>query len=194
MLPSSNRMPHVRAELSKLRSTRVVAGVPLHDSYLQMVASVNETGKVITAKRSWLTIPTSAAGTRKASEIPGLFKLKGKNILAVANGDQLTVMFYLKKSVTIPTRPFIRWTAAHRQDKWRRVASESVLGIIRGTETADGLMNKLGRMITNDIRMTIRDMADPVNAPATVERKGTNNPLMDTGKLIGSITWTKEGI
>ncbi|KRN02169.1 hypothetical protein FD13_GL000309 [Levilactobacillus senmaizukei DSM 21775 = NBRC 103853] len=187
-------MPHVRAELSKLNHTRVVAGVPVGDSYLQMVASVNETGKIITAKRSWLTIPTAAAGTRKAGDIPGLFKPKGKNILAVANGDQLTVMFYLKKSVTIPTRPFIRWTVAHKRSVWRRIAVQGVSGIIRGTETADGVLAKLGRTATNDIRMTIRDMADPANAPVTVERKGSNNPLMDTGKLIKSITWTKEGM
>ncbi|WP_203648895.1 hypothetical protein [Secundilactobacillus yichangensis] len=187
---SFDRKPEVRAEIEKLTHTRIVAGVPLHDSYLQMIAGVNENGAVITAKRQWLTIPTAAAGTRKASEISGLFKPKGKNILAVDNGGELTVMFILKKSVKIPPRPFIWTTREKNRAKYARMMREGVIEIIHGKSTADILQHKLARTMTNDIRITLRDFFDPANAPLTVERKGKNDPLMDTGKLIGSITWT----
>ncbi len=190
---SSNRMAKVESELQQLSHRRIIVGVPLDNSFLQMIASVNETGKVITAKKEWLTIPTAAAGTRKAREIPGLFKPKGKNILAVKNGDDLTVMFYLKKQVVIPKRPFIRQATIRNRHKWAKMAREGVLGIIRGNETSDSVSKRIARVMANDIRLTMRVLYDPANAPATVERKGFNNPLIDSGKLIGSITWTFRG-
>lgn len=189
-MTSFDNKPKVKAEILKLTHTRIVAGVPLHDSYLQMIASVNENGAVITPKRQWLTIPTAAAGTRKASEIPGLFKPKGKNVLAVSTDGTLTVMFILKKSVTIPPRPFIWTTRQKNRAKYARMVKEGVIDIIRGKTTAEIVQHKLARTMTNDIRMVIRDFFEPANAPLTIEHKGQNNPLMDTGKLIGSITWT----
>lgn len=187
---SFDNKPKRRAELEKLMHTQIIAGVPLENDYLQMIAGVNENGMTITAKKQWLTIPTAAAGTRKASEIPGLFKPRGKNVLAVQDGDGIKVMFVLKKSVTIPSRPFIWTTDKKNRQKYARIARDGVIDIIRGKSDADKVMHQLARTMTNDIRLTIRDFFEPANAPLTVERKGRNDPLMDTGKLIGSITWT----
>lgn len=188
-MASTNRIPQVRRELELLSRQRVIVGVPLGDKFLQMVASVNETGKVITAKKSWLTIPTRAAKGRKPREIVGLFKPKGKNVLAIKSADGIEVMFVLKKQVVIPPRPFITQTYMHNIDDYRLMMRNGAREIIQGKQAAHGVQNKIGRRVSNDIKMALLRFSNPANAPLTVANKGSNNPLMDTGTLIGSITW-----
>ena len=39
------------------------------------------------------------------------------------------------------------------------------------------------------MKRTIRDFDDPPNAPATIKKKKSSNPLVDTGLLMQSVTW-----
>lgn len=181
----------------RLNQMDLIVGVPIDDSFLQMVARVNEHGMVIHAKKSFLTIPTAAAKGRKASEIPGLFRPKGahNHVLAVADKSApfgMVIMFVLKESVTIPPRRFISLAYSRNHDEWAQMMVDGYLDIMDGKESQTGLEAKLGRRISNDIKKTIRDVHSPRNAPLTVDKKGFDNPLQDTGKLIGSITWNKE--
>ncbi|WP_205628707.1 hypothetical protein, partial [Acinetobacter baumannii] len=72
---------HVLEELEKYS---VEVGIfASDDSFYAMIANVHEYGMTIQAKGRALTIPTAAAEGRKATDIPGLFKVPGKNVLAV---------------------------------------------------------------------------------------------------------------
>lgn len=179
------------AELDKLDSYSLQIGIfGEDDSFVQMIAGVNEFGLTIRPKGQFLTIPTKAAGDRRAGEIPGLFRPKGKNILAVEDGKGgLIVMFYLKKEVTIPERSFIRSTFDEQNDKWGTTFENWLDDIISGHFGAEQVFQRLGAMMAADVQMKIRDLYDPANAPATALRKGANNPLIDTGSMRQRVTW-----
>lgn len=192
-----NRIPDWIAAGKSLNNLNLLVGVPLDDSFLQMVARVNEHGMVIRAKKSFLTIPTAAAKGRKPSEIPGLFRPKGahNHVLAVADKSApygMTIMFVLKESVRIPPRRFLGIAYERNHAEWSRLMVEGALKVMDGKLSSEALGNQLGRRISNDIKKTIRDLHTPHNASLTADRKGFDDPLQDTGKLIGSITWAHE--
>lgn len=192
-----NRIPDWIAAGKSLNELNLLVGVPLDDSFLQMVARVNEHGMVIRAKKSFLTIPTAAAKGRKPSEIPGLFRPKGahNHVLAVADKSApygMTIMFVLKESVRIPPRRFLGIAYERNHAEWSRLMVEGALKVMDGKLSSEALGNQLGRRISNDIKKTIRDLHTPHNASLTADRKGFDDPLQDTGKLIGSITWAHE--
>ncbi|TYV98571.1 hypothetical protein FZ070_07355 [Listeria monocytogenes] len=160
------------------------------DSFIQMIAGVNEFGLTIRPKGKYLTIPTKEAGDRRARDIPGLFKPKGKNILATSGPDgKLTVMFYLKTEVNIPERSFLRSTFDEKNGKWYDFFDSWIDDIITGNLSASDVYNRLGSLIASDIQTTIRNMYEPSNAPATIARKGTNNPLISDGTMRQKVTW-----
>lgn len=197
-MASFNRIPEWIVASKQLNELNLVVGVPLDNEFLQMVARVNEHGMVIRAKKSFLTIPTAAAKGRKPGEIPGLFRPRGahNHVLAVADKSApygMTIMFVLKESVRIPPRRFIGIAYERNHDEWAHLMREGFFSVMDGKLSAESLGNQLGRRISNDIKNTIRDLQTPHNAALTVDRKGFDDPLQDTGSLIGSITWTRKG-
>ncbi|WP_036064768.1 hypothetical protein [Listeria grandensis] len=184
-------MKSVIQTLDELNDYSLQIGIFGEDnSFIQMIAGVQEFGLTIKPKGKYLTLPTEAAGGRKAREIPGLFKPRNKNILAVAGKNgKLTVMFYLKEEVKIPERSFLRSTFEENNQKWIDFFDRKMDEIIVGECTAQQVYNQLGAMIVADIQMKIRDTQSPANSGYTAKRKGANNPLVDTGRLRQSVTW-----
>ncbi|EAD5762639.1 hypothetical protein FZ621_02745 [Listeria monocytogenes] len=161
------------------------------DSFIQMIAGVHEFGLTIRPKGKYLTIPAPSAGDRRARDIPGLFKPKGKNILAVAGPDgKLTVMFYLKTEVNIPERSFLRSTFDEKSNKWGELFEGWIDDIIHGKLSAEQVYNRLGAKIVDDIQMKIVEIQTPAKSAATLARNPRkNNPLIVTGKMKNSVTW-----
>ena len=106
---------------------------------LDLIAKVQEFGKIIRAKfAKYLAIPLTMEAMRLqhvfngANNIPGLFKLKGRNVLAMKDGKALKILFVLKDKVTIPARSFVRstWNKEKRAVENRiKVAAEwAVMG------------------------------------------------------------------
>lgn len=180
------------SELNALGRLQLQVGVfGKDDSYMQMIAAANEFGANITPKNGeWLTIPAKAAKGQKASEIDGLFKPKGKRILAVTDGNgELVTMFYLVKSVHIPERSFIRSTYDEHIDEWLEWLTDRVPDVVLGDMSAYKMMSQLGAIIQSDIQKKIIAVESPANAPVTTENKGSSNPLQDTGHLFQAITY-----
>ena len=50
-------------------------------------------------------------------------------------------------------------------------------------------LEALGEMLASGIKDYARDLSNPANHPFTVERKGSVNPLEDTGEMIGAISY-----
>ena len=50
-------------------------------------------------------------------------------------------------------------------------------------------LERIGAVVAGAIQQSIRDLRDPPNAPATIERKGSSNPLIDTGFMRLSVSW-----
>jgi len=93
---------------------------------ISMIATVQEFGKIIVPKHAKaLAIPLNQEAQRLALElggvgnIPGLFRLKGRNILARRGGagGGVTYMFLLKRQIKIPARSVFRSTWEENKDK-----------------------------------------------------------------------------
>lgn len=183
-------------ELEKLNGTTFYLGVPRGDKFLNMVAIVNNSGKRIRAKNGkYLAIPTHAAGGKRPKEIAGLFQPKGKHILAVKDDSQnngLKVMFILKETIRIPPRPFLRITLMDCQKKWVGKLTRYGDDIIFRGMTAREAIDRLKHEMVADMKEHIKALKFPENAPLTIERKRSDDPLIDKGTLLKSITCVVE--
>ncbi|MGG1291376.1 hypothetical protein ABE218_08475 [Bacillus smithii] len=180
-------------ELAELDRYSIEIGIfGSDDSFYAMIANVHEFGMTIKAKNKYLAIPTKEAGDRKPSEIPGLFQPKGKNVLAVADKtaeNGIKVMFILKESVNIPERSFIRSTFDEKNDEWMDFLEKQIEKLCELEIDAQTVFKRLGARIAGDIQDKIRDIRTPPNAPLTIENKGSDSPLIDTGGLRMHVTW-----
>jgi hypothetical protein len=111
----------------------------------------------------------------------------------------------------VPQRSFIRRTFEQNREevakKIAELASQFVFSRTRSTlrslafwkrqkprPSAARALGRLGAWGATLVKKTITTGAGvpPPNAPATIERKGSRRPLVDTGRLLGAITWEVE--
>lgn len=102
---------------------------------------------------------------------------------------------HLKKTtthITIPERAFLR--NGYDENKDEVIAkAEAVLGdVIGGTMSEQKLFELVGLLLKSKIQDYARDLNSPPNHPYTVERKGSSNPLVSSGNLIGAISYKVE--
>lgn len=183
---------HMFSLIKELESKVLLCGMPLKNDKLQMIALVQEGGKHIEAKNyPYLVIPTAAAAGRKTSEIAGLYQrghTLGINDPSQSNGFQ--VMFILRKSIDIPPRPFMRLTMNNHLDDWAKIfANEFFKVMLNPNADADDIYRKVGEQMVSDMQATMDQLSQPGNAPLTAERKGFNNPLIDTKLMRNSICY-----
>lgn len=88
----------------------------------------------------------------------------------------------------IPSRPFMR-TAVNRYGKsWGNKAAKSMKAIIQGMGT-DQVTELIGMQMKADISKTLINGPWTPNAAATIAKKGSSRPLVDTGELRSAITY-----
>ena len=87
----------------------------------------------------------------------------------------------------IPERSFIRSTMADKRKVYFRRVSVLASAAIQGTDRIPDGMVRIGNVAKSDIKRKINDIKSPPNAPATIAKKGRNDPLIDTRHLLGSI-------
>lgn len=94
----------------------------------------------------------------------------------------------------IPERSFIRWTFNNPANIkiMSDICAKLVKKFLRGAklETSLGL---LGAWAVGAIKTTIRSRIPPPNAKSTIARKGSSTPLVDTGRLLNSLSWIIRG-
>ncbi|USS94003.1 hypothetical protein M8332_06870 (plasmid) [Fructilactobacillus ixorae] len=182
-------------ELKKLNGTNIYVGIPWDDKHLTMIAMVNEVGATIRPKKGqFLCIPANKDMVGKSpKDVKGLFRPKGKNVLALANkSGGIKVMFILKKSVTIPPRPFLRTTMTKYAQEWSGVVQTEVQKILVGESNANQSIDTIGKRAVKEMKRTIKQFDRPPNSKLTQELKGANNPLIDTGKMMNSVFYVAE--
>lgn len=90
----------------------------------------------------------------------------------------------------IPERSFIRRTFNQNRDELERACAEAARRFIGG-EDMEKVLGKLGAWGAAKVKATITEgegVPPPLKA-ATIARKGSSRPLVDTGQLKNSITW-----
>ena len=97
---------------------------------------------------------------------------------------------HLKKETTvirIPERSFIRAGFDAREADWRSKVDDIIQGCYDGGIPVDTALDMLGLDLAGQIQEFARDLSSPPNSSATVKLKGSSNPLVDTGRMIGAI-------
>ena len=94
------------------------------------------------------------------------------------------------KAPDIPERPFFRNAISEMNDG----LPDLLRGIVDPeTMTVDTReANLIGAWAADLVQTSIRELKEPPNADATIERKGSSNPLVDTEYLQSAVTWEVE--
>lgn len=92
-------------------------------------------------------------------------------------------------SQNIPTRPAIRvgFMTPIKKGSYDKLFVESMQRIASGNSTFKQEYTKIGTQAKVDLKKAVADWDSPRNAPLTVELKGFDNPLIDSGLLYDSI-------
>lgn len=84
----------------------------------------------------------------------------------------------------IPSRPFFRNAIKKNKTKWLKSLEADI------NKNNDSALEKLGELIRGDIVKSITSLRTPPNSEQTILRKGSSNPLIDTGFMRASVSWT----
>lgn len=198
---STNNIPRIKDALMKLDRREIKVGIFGEDNYkygndadLLTIARVHEYGTTITPKGAkWLTIPiVPEAKNKRASDFGDqlFFYKKSEEVAFLAKkSDQGEVknIFLLLKSVTIPERSFLR-TGFDTNVNDIADKLESMLNDVIDLEiNPDVFLDMIGLEFAGLIQRHMRTVDSPPNASITARVKGSDNPLQDTGRLIGAI-------
>lgn len=89
----------------------------------------------------------------------------------------------------VPERSFIRRTFREKERETLAFAEKLTGAIVVGKITPAQALEALGQWGAAEVKKTITQGAGvpPPNAPSTIEKKGSDRPLVDTGRLINAI-------
>lgn len=174
----------LKQSLRELRSLQLEVGIFGDGGFYSMLANVHEFGLTVNASGSFLPIPTPEAGDRKPSDIPGLFRPKNKQFLAVQDGEELKVLFVLEESITVPELSFMRSTYDEKLGDWQMFIANRLKQVIDGKMTGKKLLQMLGEKIQSDIQKKITSSGSLPSSP-----QAASIPLTDSSGLRQRVTW-----
>lgn len=88
----------------------------------------------------------------------------------------------------IPARPYLTKAIDENTRSLENFSTKVFKKIMDGMDLEKGL-GLLGEEVVSVIRRMITTLAEPPNAPSTIKKKGSSNPLIDTGRLRASQRW-----
>ncbi|KKM68182.1 hypothetical protein LCGC14_1463370, partial [marine sediment metagenome] len=109
----------------------------------------------------------------------------------ITNANLAAVHEFGAPSVGIPSRSFMRAPFDANLDKYTRFMSERAHDLRRSFRI---ILGQTAQLVKSDMIRAIDDGLVPPLRPATVERKGSSKPLIDTGQLKQSITTKVEDV
>lgn len=95
-------------------------------------------------------------------------------------------------AVGVPARPFLGPTADRKRRSWTGIARDLHERVLLGRLSVAGAARLLGAEMVSDVKQAILAVRRPKLQPATVARKGSTQPLVDTGHMRDSLT-SREG-
>lgn len=85
----------------------------------------------------------------------------------------------------IPPRPFLSNTVAKGKDHW----GDDIAKVLKATGyDAEKALQLFGEQVKGEIQQSILETNSPPLKPATIARKGSSKPLIDTGFMIKNVT------
>jgi len=93
----------------------------------------------------------------------------------------------------IPERSFIRAGFDAEKGNINRDAEKLVKKVVAMEIKSQTAAELLGDTAKGRIQEFAIDLRDPPNAASTIKQKGSSNPLVDTGQMIGAIDYKVKG-
>lgn len=88
----------------------------------------------------------------------------------------------------IPARPFMKQTRQRAEGRFARLLRRLYKQVVDGKVSPFEGLSKLGMAYEGEMKNTFTTGSFTPNKPATIKRKGSSRPLIDTGHLRQSIT------
>ena len=101
---------------------------------------------------------------------------------------------HLKETTThihIPERSFLRGGYDANRDNVAKKAGRMAADVAAGHMNAESVFEGVGIELSDKIKDYAVELGAPGNHPFTSDRKGSSNPLIDSGDMIGGISWRK---
>lgn len=146
-------------------------------------------------KERWEAIRARVAELGRATVRAGVIGANAEHLhpgATLTNGELALLHELGNPSTGLPARSFVRRTfedpafRATVGTLQRRLAK----AVIEGKMSRDRALSLLGALASSGIQSTITEhKVEPELAKATIEAKGSDVPLVDTGQLAGSVTW-----
>ena len=89
---------------------------------------------------------------------------------------------------SIPARPFMRTSIEEKKNEIKKIQDSQYSKILQGKQTVKKALGVLGNYMVGQVQEKIKSIDTPPNAESTKARKGSSNPLIDTGRMRQSIT------
>lgn len=89
-------------------------------------------------------------------------------------------------TVNSPSRPFLRNSVDLHKDEILALGREAAAELVAGG-TARDILEKVGLFMTDIVQTEIEEGSYEANSPATIQKKGSAKPLVDTGIMKNSI-------
>jgi phage gpG-like protein len=93
----------------------------------------------------------------------------------------------------IPQRSFIRATVDLNAGEIARLQHATMTAYVQGKVTLRQGLDRIGMKVAAMMQKRIAAGIDPPLSPATVAKKKSSTPLVDTGQLRSAVTWLVEG-
>lgn len=93
-------------------------------------------------------------------------------------------------STNTPARNFMGLAEQEIRKNFKRDSEEVSELIVKGELDIEKFLNLEGEKAKAAIQEAITDLKEPPNAPSTIKRKHSDNPLIDTGKMRQSVTYS----
>lgn len=93
------------------------------------------------------------------------------------------------KYITIPERAFLRNGYDQSREDVADSAEAVLCDVMSGHMSSDLFLGMVGDFLKGNIQDYATALDSPPNHPFTTERKGSRNPLVGTGDMIGSISY-----
>ncbi len=91
----------------------------------------------------------------------------------------------------IPKRPFMSTSFDEGKPKIKKLQKQVLGAVIDQRVSPRQGLSILGLLGQDLIQRKIIDIKTPPNAPFTIAKKGSSNPLIDTGQMLQSVTHTE---
>lgn len=110
------------------------------------------------------------------------------NIVYEESGERLGDIAHKNEyGIGVPERSFMRVTIERNQNEYLRLNENLLSEIYQGNLSVNSSMKKVGDEVKENMKSAIVEFDTPRNAPATIQKKGFDAPLIHTGLMLREI-------